>query len=274
MFHLKISANNSSTKQERVKRGKNEKRKCKKARRIHAGWAQAISRTPARWRHCELVGGVPVRPRRGKTRGGLGRLLRQRCRPAFGQDSGESRDTWRFASIASRGRYPGETTTATAASRWRRVAQERKIVLFFHPREVWRPPHTQGKCIPFFCHAKCGKSDRSAIGGGGRRTGMERRQQRRRRDSTSFQGWRPSANTQPVSHCHEDQSAAEPSPSLFFSLFFPLLGLAAGAELPSRVFRDFSNVLVKARPSTILNFASFRGMEINLFFSTFVDSWV
>lgn len=25
-----------------------------------------------------------------------------------------------------------------------------KIVLFFHPREVWRPSYTQGKCIPFF----------------------------------------------------------------------------------------------------------------------------
>jgi len=39
------------------------------------------------------TGGAPER----ETRGGLDGLLRQRWRPAIGQDSGESRDTWRFA---------------------------------------------------------------------------------------------------------------------------------------------------------------------------------
>lgn len=40
-------------------------KKYKKAQRIHAGWTRAIS-DPARSRHCKLVGGVPVGPRRGK----------------------------------------------------------------------------------------------------------------------------------------------------------------------------------------------------------------
>ena len=64
-------------------------------------WREPGAFTPLR--SCRRgTGEAPER----ETRGGLGGLLRQR--PAFGQDSGESRDTWRFASIgASQGRYLG-----------------------------------------------------------------------------------------------------------------------------------------------------------------------
>jgi len=68
---------------------------------------------------------------------------------------------------------------------------------------LWEDDFRVGKCISFFLFP-CGKCTSARDWRKRTTTGMERRQQRRRRDSTSFQGWRPSTNTQPVSHCHKD----------------------------------------------------------------------
>lgn len=167
----------------------NEKRK--KARRIHAGWARAISRT----RRVHAIANSSVGYRWGPRRGKLVGALVGSSVSGGGQRSSRTPASRAISAASLRSRAEEDIPGKDQRRRRRRRrgndgAAREKTGFFFSPPRAKRPSRTRGKYIPFLCHAKkCGKkSDRPAIGAGGRRTGMERRQQRRRRDSTSFQG--------------------------------------------------------------------------------------